>query len=273
MAARSKTAALLTIDDALAVLDKLGAQRLEKLILVGGQAAAFWIARYGIADPRLVTTKDIDLLLSERQPGVVVGCARDLSGKLLIIKEPRVPDVAQIRYVAHGAELQIDFLRSLYGLSASDVVSSRLRIIDERASGKTLYIMHPVLVLTSRLFNTFELPGRLTDANLSRLRFSIDAVRAYLVEQLAAGAVPKKDVLPSIERIFRLARCRSGLCAWHEQKIDLLSAVPNKSGLSRCPPQFLETRYPQMLRDLETKRDPQSQLRGPTRKSTGIKKP
>jgi hypothetical protein len=73
MAARSKTAALLTIDDALAVLDKLGAQRLEKLILVGGQAAAFWIARYGIADPRLVTTKDIDLLLSERQPGVVVG--------------------------------------------------------------------------------------------------------------------------------------------------------------------------------------------------------
>jgi hypothetical protein len=188
----------LTIDDAFEVLGKLGASRLESLILVGEQAAAFWIAKYEIADPRRVTTKDIDVFLSERRPGVAVECAKDLSGELLIVKEPRVPDVARVRFSVGGVELQIDFLRSLHGVAASDLMSSKLGIIDERASGKVLYVMHPVLALASRLFNTFELPGRLTEENLSRLRFSIEAVRAYLTDQLSTEAATRQDVLPSI---------------------------------------------------------------------------
>jgi hypothetical protein len=38
-------------DDAFEVLDKLGASLLERPILVDGQAAAFWIAKYKVADP------------------------------------------------------------------------------------------------------------------------------------------------------------------------------------------------------------------------------
>lgn len=108
----------LTVDDAFEVLDKLGASRLERPILVGGQAAAFWIAKYEIADPGRVTTKDLDGFLSERRPGVAVECARDLSGELLIVKEPG-PDVAQVRFSLGGVELQIDFLRSLHGVGPS----------------------------------------------------------------------------------------------------------------------------------------------------------
>jgi hypothetical protein len=83
--AQGAKAPSLTIDDAFEVLEKLGASRLESLILVGGQAAAFWIAKYEIADPRRVTTKDIDVFLSERRPGVAVECAKDLSGELIIV--------------------------------------------------------------------------------------------------------------------------------------------------------------------------------------------
>ena len=64
--------------------------------------------------------------------------------------------------------------------------------------------MHPVLALASRLFNTFELPGRLTAENLSRLRFSVEAVRAYLTGQVSVGSAMRQDVLPSIERICGL---------------------------------------------------------------------
>ena len=170
----------LTIDDAFEVLDKLGASRLERLILVGRQAAAFWIAKYEIADPRRVATKEIDVFLSERRPGVAVECAKDLSGELIIVEEPRVPDVARVRFSAGGVELQIDFLRSLHGVSASDLVSSKLGIVDKRASGKILYIMHPVLALASRLFNTFELPGSLTEGNLARLRLSVEGCPSLL---------------------------------------------------------------------------------------------
>jgi hypothetical protein len=241
----------LAIDDAFEVLDKLGASRLERLILVGGQAAAFWIAKYEIADPRRVATKEIDVFLSERRPGVAVECAKDLSGELIIVEEPRVPDVARVRFSAGGVELQIDFLRSLHGVSASDLVSSKLGIVDKRASGKILYIMHPVLALASRLFNTFELPGSLTDGNLARLRLSVEAVLAYLTDQLSTEAATRQDVLPSIERIFGLAVHRSGLTAWLDYAIDLLRDIPDPSDLTGCLPSFLEKRYPQMLSVVE----------------------
>ena len=61
MATRAKAPSL-TIDDAIEVLDKLGAARLKSLILVGGQAAAFWIVKYEIVDPRRVTTKYTSML-------------------------------------------------------------------------------------------------------------------------------------------------------------------------------------------------------------------
>ena len=186
----------LTIDDALEVLGQLGASRLERLILVGGQAAAFWIAKYEIAHPRRVTTKDIDVFLSKQRPGVAVDCAKDLSGELLLVKEPRVPDVARVRFNVGGADLQIDFLRSIHGISASDLISSKLGIRDDRTSGKILYVMHPVLALASRLFNTFDLAGRLTAENLSRLRFSVEAVRSYLTDQVSTASAIRRGRCP-----------------------------------------------------------------------------
>ncbi len=242
------------------------------MILVGGQAAAFWIAKYEIADPGRVTTKDIDVFLSERRPGVAVECARVLSGELLIVKEPRGPDVARVRFSLGGVELQINFLRSLHGVSASDLVSSKLGIVDKRASRKILYIMHPVLALASRLFNTFELPGRLTEENLSRLQLSIEAGRAYLIDQLSTEAATRQDVLPSIERVFGLAVHRTGLTAWLDYAIDLLRGIPDLADLTGCPPSFLEKRYPQMLSVVERKRNSGSKRRATIRKSSRTKK-
>jgi hypothetical protein len=201
-----------------------------------------------------------------------VECARDLSGELLIVKEPRGPDVARVRFSLGGVELQIDFLRSLHGVSASDLVSSKLGIVDERTSGKILYIMHPVLALASRLFNTFELPGRLTEENLSRLRLSVEAVRAYLTNQLSTEPAMRQDALPSTERIFGLAVHKTGLTAWHDYATDLLRGIPDPSDLVRCPPSFLQKRYPQMLSVVERKRNSGSKRRATIRKSSRTKK-
>jgi hypothetical protein len=110
-------------------------------------------------------------------------------------------------------------------------------------------------MLASRLFNTFELRGRLTDENLERLRLSIRAVRAYLIEGLAsAGTRPGADVLPSIEKIFALAIGRAGIQAWQDHDIDVFSAVPDESELLNCPQPFREKRRPRMLLDLARKR-------------------
>jgi hypothetical protein len=260
--AKGAEAPTFSIGEAFEILQTLGAERLEKFILVGGQAAAFWIARYNIAAAKLVTTKDIDLLLSGSTSAVVADCAKDLHGELLIVRDPRVPDVARIRTTMRGAELQIDFLRSLHGIKKSDVIGSKLPVPDERMRGKLLYVMHPVFALASRLFNTFELDGRLTKENLLRLQFSAQALRAYLMEELSAEEpAVSVDVFPSIEKIFGLAVSQSGLKAWRDYKIDVFSAVPNESELSKCSPSFLEKRHPQMLRALERRRTASDRVR------------
>ena len=132
--------------------------------------------------------------------------------------------------------------------------------------------MHPILALASRLFNTFELPGRLTDENLSRLRFSVEAARAYLTDQLSTEAATRQDVLPSIERIYGLAIHRTGLTAWLEYAIDLLRGIPERSDLTRCPAGLLEKHYPQMLSVVERERSTGSKRRVTIRKSPRTKK-
>ena len=241
----------LTIKDAFEVLAKIANDRLGRLVLVGGQDAAFWIARYDIADPKVVTTREIDVFLSEAELSIVLECAKDLGGSLKLVKEPRVPDLARVRLEMNGAELQIDFLRSLHRISASEVIDNKV-LVKER--GKSLFVIRPVFMLASRLFNTFELRGRLTE-NLERLRLSIRAVRAYLIEGLASGETPPAaDVLPGIEKIFDLAITRAGIQAWQDHDIDVFNAVPDQSELLNCPQPFLEKRRPQMLRELARKR-------------------
>jgi len=110
-------------------------------------------------------------------------------------------------------------------------------------------------MLASRLLNTFQLRGRLTDENLESLRLSIRAVRAYLIEGLASReTVLGADVVPSIEKIFDLAITRAGIQAWQDHDIDVFNAVPDQSELLNCPQPFLEKRRPQMLRELARKR-------------------
>lgn len=249
---REVEAPTLTIDDALEVLENLATERLEQLILVGGQAAAFWIARYKIAQPKLVATKDIDVFLAESKPAIALDCAKDLGGELVVIREPRAPDVARVRVKTNGAELQIDFLRSLHGVSESDVIASKLPT-GEVGRSRGLFVMHPVFMLASRLLNTFELRERLTEENLLRLEFSIRAVRAYLTDEFSTVETANAEV-SNIERIFDVAVSRSGIKAWRDHKIDVFSAVPEESELSKCPQLFLEKRYPQMIRSLARKR-------------------
>jgi hypothetical protein len=244
-----------SIDDAFEILRNLEAKQLEQLILVGGQAAAFWIARYAIAEPERVTTKDIDVLLSD-SPAVIADCAVDLNGELFPVRGVRTPDVARILTTLRGTPLPIDFLRSLRGMTTSEVIQSKLPAPDERMRGKSLYVMHPAFALASRLVNTFEFEGRLTEENLARLAFAVRALREYLLEQLSAGEeIASSDVLPSIEKVLDLALSRSGLTAWRDHEIDVVKAVPETSELSNsCPKLFIEKRLPQIIRKLESRR-------------------
>lgn len=243
----------LTLDQAFEVLDRLRPQHFEKLILVGGQAAAFWIIRYQAVSPDLLATKDIDVFLNDESVSVAVECAKDLGGKFKGVRGARVRDVSRVDFVSHGSELTIDFLRSIYRVNTSDLIASKLLIADQPSVGKDLYVMHPIFSLASRLFNAFGLPGRLTNENLTRLRYSIDAARSFLCDQLLEKEA-YLEVRESIEKLFEISRSREGLSAWNDHRIDVFAAVPDKTLLAKCGAEFISKRHPQMLELLQKKR-------------------
>lgn len=242
----------LTLADAFEVLDRLEPQRFEKLILVGGQAAAFWIARSESVGPEQLTTKDIDVFLNAESGLPVIECARDLDGKVKAFRGRGFPDVARIEFTSNGAELTIDFLRSVYGVPTSDLIASKLMIANQPSMGKNLYIMHPIYALASRLFNSFGLPGRLTPENLSRLRYSIDATRSFLCDQLVEEAYG--EVRASVEKLCEISISREGLRAWNDHQIDVFAAAPDRILLAKCGAEFIEKRHPEILELLMKKR-------------------
>ena len=250
----------LTVHDAFELLSRLEQDELSRVVLVGGQAAALWASRYRIADPSLMTTKDIDVLFEDKDGRIVAAWAKRLNGSLQVARGARVPEAASIILDYQGQQLTIDFLRALHGLKSTEVNGTKLEVTE---SGKTIFVMHPVFTMASRLVNTFELEGRRTDENLKRLRFSVQAVHAHLLEELSSESCPISAILQSIERIYDVAKSRAGLAAWGIG-IDIFESAPVPSADTPYPEQFIKKRYPQMLRALAKER---SKTRGLTRHS------
>ena len=76
----------LTVHDAFELLSRLEQDELSRVVLVGGQAAALWASRYRIADPSLMTTKDIDVLFEDKDGRIVAAWAKRLNGSLQVAR-------------------------------------------------------------------------------------------------------------------------------------------------------------------------------------------
>src|SRR4029077_182941 len=100
--------------------------------------------------------------------------------KLNEARTSRVPDFAFIDVVVGNTPVRVDFLRSVYGLDATEVMSTRLGLQTEDMD-MPIYVMHPMLCMASRLFNTYQLPGRCTLEEKERLKRSLQALKAYLI--------------------------------------------------------------------------------------------
>jgi len=142
-----------------------------------------------------------------------------------------------------------------------------------------IYVMHPMLCMASRLFNTYQLPGRYTVEEKDRLKASVQALRAYLVDLTGR---PDKDAekLPRIlstiaERVFLISLTDAGLAAWHRDQIDVFQAIQPPGGTTPYPRNFVTVRYPQMLKKLAARRGEFSALereRERLSKSTAVKR-
>lgn len=244
----------LTPAEAGVVLQQLG-DLTSRIVLVGGQALAFWAARYTdrFQSPGPVNSKDIDFC--GQIEAVSIAAAR--LGGTFQVPEPfaETPNTGLVHFVGPGGyRRRMDFLGDPFGLNYKDVVEWAVGVEVPTSGGLINFqVMHPVHCLESRISNVGGLPGYQTRLALDQARASVLCAREYLRDRLGAGdARAARAVLRLNERIYRFAWGNMNAHkVLRDHGIDAFDAVLVDDELPR---RFLELRYPDMQRRLGWKR-------------------
>jgi hypothetical protein len=226
-----------------------------QIILVGGQALAFWSARF--AEPRgeisVVASKDIDFEGSADSARLA---GRLLGGEVMIPSplEP-TPVTGVVTFIdSDGIDRSLDFIRAPRGLTAADVRDTAIRVdLPALAGGgaTALWVMHPERCMESRVYNTIEL-ARDDSLGLDQLEVSIPIARRWSESLLDDESIEERDrqraVLRLNERVFKKAsEDRCFLKVYRRFAIDPFAAVLDDD---RLPEGFRAKRYPQMQQRL-----------------------
>lgn len=243
------------------ILEKLRDQLSDKsVILVGGQALNFWQSRYA-STPELrgtppLTSKDIDFC-GDRN-AVSIFAAR-LGGRALFPSfGDATPSTGMVFFAdSAGTERKIDFIDQPHGLTVKEVANTAIRAEleedDGTPSGLSIWVMHPIRCMISRVCNTMDLPGYSTPHALLQLRLSVVCSRAFLQELLGSGKDGASAVTDLAERIFHFCHDEdTGRRVKKEFGIDPFEAIPIED--LRLPEKFRTLRFPQMQQWLEARR-------------------
>lgn len=182
------------------------------MILVGGQALAFWAAYYRVPAPPTAVTKDVDFLGTRAD---VERLARGLGAKPTFRRQRDLTMLAgQIeKELPGGGYVNIDVLSSVFGNVSTNSIAKR-SIISESPVGK-FRIMHPLDVLQGRLENTYALAEKQDEHGIAQLQLAIAMVREFLgdivSQETARTEKPSRPVtLRHLRRIEALALSDAG---------------------------------------------------------------
>jgi hypothetical protein len=180
-----------------------------RLILVGGQALAFWMDRYKIPLPAELpyVSRDIDFLGESRgDVSEVQRLAGVLGGQAVIPHERTLTALVgqAIKDISEDEFINVDIVFRVLG--AGDGL--RARAVEVRHGDIAFKVMHPLDLLKSRLDNLHQLPEKQTDIGRAQLGAAIAVVQAFLkhiAEENPGQAGKRPTVLTFISLIERLA--------------------------------------------------------------------
>jgi hypothetical protein len=235
----------------------------QRIVLVGGQAVAFWqrfLQRHSkdLAPVDPLTSKDIDF---EGSPRAVRRAAELLAGTA---KFPDPDDAATpntgivIYHDPNGIKRVIDFIEAPLPLTTRDVRNSAVPIDTQADDGSSiqLLVLHPERCMESRIYNV-EALGKTGKLGLRQLRVSVVCAREWSRYLLDSNDIPQSERVRAVrklnERIFR--KCLNDQRFRHayiNHHVDPFEAVLVDHPL--LPDRMRDTRYPQMQAQLEDQR-------------------
>jgi hypothetical protein len=225
------------------------------VVLVGGQALAFWAAQIAPYDATAAAaiSSSVDIDFQARPSDARRAAAQlDVEVRIPTIDEPSV-HTGLVRFLdRRGVTRTLDFIECPHGLEASDVRDTALKVLlpgtEERPV--SFWVMHPERCLRSRIYNA-DLPGKRTPLAITQMRAAVAIVRAFGVAQLEAG-VSEKVVRAVNEAVFDLAyHDRRSHRALVDFGVDVMTALTTDARLHEA---HLRVRVPQMRRLVNERR-------------------
>lgn len=222
-----------------ATVDRFLSNMGTDMVLVGGQALAFWMSRFGIAPEGVAVSNDGDAL---GKVAHAMELAHVMKARLeLPEKTSRTAIVAQLRLpMPNGKARNIDVLHKLYtvaGLKKSSIFTKRVIADSVEVAwrpGRFIRVMDPFDVLESRAQNAVGLFDEKGPHVLTQASWAIDVAREAL-KRVATDPKSKDRLGSKIQRIHTLARSQVGRRLLCEHGIELLDAV-DLDALRRASP-------------------------------------
>ena len=217
------------------------------MILVGGQALAFWAAYYDVPAPAIAVTKDVDFVGTRAD---VERLARGLGGKATFRRQRDLTLLAgQVEKDLPGGDyINIDVLSRVYGDVSTETLGKRA-IVAESPVGK-FRVMHPLDVLQGRLENVYGLVEKQDEHGIAQLQLAILMVRQFL-KDIASQEAPHQDnvtrpvTLRHVRRIETLALSDAGRKVAKRYKVHVADAVDPLP--LRHIESFMAKKLPQLL--------------------------
>lgn len=210
MVTKARTEAVTPPETVQRLLDAAGAD----LVLVGGQALAFWVSHYRLNRPDSAVpaiSNDVDFLsrsAADRQS--VRRFAGAIKGQAVFPdKRALTALVGQaVLNVSDDEYINVDVIFKVIGLRGETVRKRSVKIAASR-DHQAFFVMHPLDVLHSRLANLYQLQDKQNDKGGMQLALAIDVARAFLQSEarmatradMAAGRSPVQAFVSAIERM------------------------------------------------------------------------
>lgn len=194
-------------------------------MLVGGQALAFWVARFGIPvndGPRVYISADADFLgLTEH----VERFSKAIGGKAVYPPKRGFSTLlGAVEKEAGGKSIGVDVLHSVVGLDADAVRKRAIEVTHPEDPSLRFSMMDPVDCLVSRFENLRAMPDRQNEVGIWQAKMAIAACRAYGEELIRLE--DERKAIKIATALFRLAGSATGLQAYANYGLDILEAIP-----------------------------------------------
>lgn len=156
----------------------------DDVILIGGQALAYWMDRYGVRQPGHLpaVSRDVDFFTPNAANSAPLELfARAIRGRADIEDAHAITALvgSAIAPAQDARVYNVDLLHSVVGLSR-DHIEANAVVVEVPEGRSTFRVLHPLDVLQSRNANLHVLAEKQDETGRMQFRLAIEVAREYL---------------------------------------------------------------------------------------------